>query len=60
MVEEFHNPDIIIVEGFKNENHPKMEIISDNSDHSNYLFPHLSNIIGIVSDFKIDTSIMPI
>ena len=58
LVEEFHNPDIIIVEGFKNENHPKMEIISDNSDHSNYLFPHLSNIIGIVSDFKIDTSIM--
>ena len=57
LVNELSNPDIVIVEGFKNEKHSKIEIINDNSDSSNYLFPHLKNIIGIVSDSKIQTSI---
>ena len=33
-----------------------MEIISDHSDPSTYLFPHLKNVIGIVADSKIETS----
>ena len=57
LIDEFNNPDIVIVEGFKNEKHSKIEIINDNSDPSTYLFPHLKNIIGIVSDSKITTPI---
>ena len=55
--DELDKPDIIIVEGFKNEKHAKIEIISDHSDPSTYLFPHLKNVIGIVVDSKIETSI---
>ena len=57
LIDEFNNPDIVIVEGFKNEKHSKIEIINDNSDPSTYLFPHLKSVIGIVADSKIETSI---
>ena len=57
LIDELSKPDIIIVEGYKNEKHAKIEIISDYSDPSTYLFPHLKNVIGIVSDSKIETSI---
>ncbi len=57
LISDFNNPDIVIVEGFKNEKHSKIEIINDNFNPSTYLFPHLKNIIGIVSDLKIATSI---
>ena len=52
---ELYSPDIVIVEGFKNESHPKIEIIKEGSN--DYLFTRLNNIIGIVSDKKIDTLI---
>ena len=39
--------------GFKNETHPKIEIIKE--DSNDYLFYKVNNIIGIVSDQKIDT-----
>ena len=57
LINELDKPDIVIVEGFKNEKHSKIEIINDGSDPSTYLFPHLKNIIGIVSDLEIATSI---
>ena len=57
LINEIHNPDIIIVEGFKNEKHAKIEIINDDSNSSTYLFPYLKNVIGIISDTKIKTSI---
>ena len=56
LIDELNRPDIIIVEGFKNEVHAKIEIISNDSDPSTYLFPHLKNVIGIVADSKIETS----
>ncbi len=56
LINELNMPDIIIVEGFKNEKHAKIEIISNDSDPSTYLFPHLKNVIGIVADSKIETS----
>ena len=57
LIDELNMPDIIIVEGFKNEKHAKIEIIKDDSDPSTHLFPHLKNVIGIVADSKIETSI---
>ena len=56
LIDELKGPDIVIVEGFKNEKHAKIEIISDDSDPSTYLFPHLQNVIGIIADSKIETS----
>ena len=57
LINELNISDIVIVEGFKNEKHSKIEIINDSSDPSTYLFPYLKNIIGIVSNTKINTSI---
>ena len=57
LIDELSKPDIIIVEGFKNEKHAKIEIINNDSDPSTYLFPHLKSVIGIVTDSKIETSI---
>ncbi len=50
---ELDSPDIVIVEGFKNESHPKIEIVKE--DSNDYLFYKVNNVIGIVSDQKIDT-----
>ena len=36
LLDELDSPDIVIVEGFKNEPHPKIEIIKENSN--DYLF----------------------
>ena len=55
LLDELYSPDIVIVEGFKNESHPKIEIIKE--DSKDYLFNKLNNIIGIVSNKKIDTTI---
>ena len=53
LLSELNSPDIVIVEGFKNESLPKIEIIKE--DSNDYLFYKINNIIGIVSDQKIDT-----
>jgi len=47
--------DIVIVEGFKNDNHPKIEIIKKGND--DYLFKKISNIIAVVSEEKIYTDL---
>ena len=52
---EFDSPDIVIIEGFKNSPHPKIEIIKEDSD--NYLFLKLKNIIGIVCDKQINITL---
>ena len=53
LLKELNSPDIVIIEGFKDSLHPKIEIIKEDSD--NYLFLKLRNIIGIVCDKKINT-----
>ena len=55
LINELDNPDIVIVEGYKNESHPKIEIIKDSLDESSYLFKNLTNVISIISDTKIDS-----
>ena len=53
LLRELDAPDIVIIEGFKNSPHPKIEIVKEDSD--NYLFLKLKNIIGIVCDKQIST-----
>ena len=55
LIKELESPDIVIIEGFKNSSHPKIEIIKDN--YKDYLFPNLINVIGIVSNIKIQTQL---
>ena len=53
LIKELEKPDIVIVEGYKNENHPKIEIIRDFEDKSKFLFKKIKNVIAIISDTKI-------
>ncbi|MBI04613.1 MAG: molybdopterin-guanine dinucleotide biosynthesis protein B [Pelagibacteraceae bacterium] len=55
LIEQLSYTDIVIVEGFKKENHPKIELIKDGND--NYLFNKISNIKAIISDKKINTEL---
>ena len=52
---QLENPDIVIVEGYKNEKHFKIEIINELKNE--YLFPNLRNVIAIISDSEINTKI---
>ena len=56
LLKELNSPDIVIIEGYKNELHPKIEIIKEDSD--DYLFLKIKNVIGIVSDRKINSTIV--
>jgi len=57
LLKQLDKPDIVIIEGFKNENHFKFEIINKKNNGTKYLFPNLQNVIGIISDLEIDSSI---
>ena len=51
---EFNDVDLVIVEGFKNENHPKIEIIGQNSKIVNN---EIKNVVAIVADQKTKSNI---
>ena len=55
LLKELDSPNIVIIEGFKNSPHPKIEIVKENSD--DYLFYKLKNVVGIVSDKQLDTNL---
>ena len=54
LINEFQDIDIVIVEGFKKENHPKIEIIAKNSQIIN---SELKNVIAFVSDEMLNSNI---
>ena len=54
LLREFIDVDLVIVEGFKNENHPKIEIIGQNSKIVNY---EIKNVVAIVADHKTKSNI---
>ena len=56
LVKRINNADIIIVEGFKKENHKKIEVIRS-INNKEPLYKSLKNIIAIVSNKKINTKI---
>ena len=53
LIKEFHEVDIIVVEGFKKENHPKIEILGKGLKNKN---KEANNVIAFVSDELKDTS----
>ncbi len=54
LLREFIDVDVVIVEGFKKENHPKIEIISQNTKIVNN---EIKNVVAFVTDEKIKSNI---
>ena len=54
LFKEFNDIDVVIVEGFKKENHPKIEIISKNSKIVNN---EIKNVVAIVADHKLNSNL---
>jgi len=52
LIQELNNVDIVVVEGFKKDNHPKIEILSKDLKNRN---KETNNVIAIVSDDLKDT-----
>ena len=52
LIQELQNVDVIVVEGFKKDNHPKIEILSKDLKNRN---KETNNVIAIVSDDLKDT-----
>ena len=55
LLNELSEVDVVIVEGFKNDIHPKIEIIKKGSN--DYLFNKISNIRAVISEEKINTDL---
>ncbi len=55
LLNQLSETDIVIVEGFKNDNHPKIEIIKKGND--DHLFKNISNIKAVISEEKINTDL---
>ena len=55
LLQQLSTTDIVIVEGFKNDNHPKIEIIKEKS--KNYLFNQISNVVALISDIEVNSNI---
>ncbi len=55
LLNQLSETDIVIVEGFKNDNHPKIEIIKKGNDE--HLFNKISNIKAVISEEKINTDL---
>ena len=55
LINQLSETDFVIVEGFKNDNHPKIEIIK--TGNNNYLFNKISNVKAVISEEEIDTDL---
>ena len=55
LIKELKNPNVVIVEGYKNENYPKIEIIKDPLDTSSFMFKTIKNIVALISDIYINS-----
>ena len=56
LIQEFNNVEIIVVEGFKKDNHPKIEILTKGLNNRN---KEIKNVIAIVSD-NLKDNIIPV
>ena len=56
LIQELHNVDIVVVEGFKKDNHPKIEILSKDLKNRN---KETNNVIAIVSS-DLKDNIIPV
>ena len=57
LLKKIERSDIVLVEGFKNESHKKIEVVRKIESHRKPLFKTLKNIIAVVSNEKLDTDL---
>ena len=55
LIDQLENIDIVIVEGFKKENHNKLEIINKSDHELGFIFKKIKNVVGIISDIQINS-----
>ena len=55
LINQLENTDIVIVEGFKKENHKKLEIINNSNYVRGFMFEKINNVVGIISDIHINS-----
>jgi len=55
LLNELDKTDIVIVEGFKNDNHPKIEIINESNE--GHLFSSVKNVIALISEHKLNSEL---
>ena len=55
LINELDNPEVVIVEGYKKDSHPKIEIIKNPLDSSTFMFRELKNVVAIISDINISS-----
>ncbi len=53
LLNELENPDIVIVEGYKLDSHPKLEIVSNSNKE--YLFNKVKNVRCLITEKNIDS-----
>ena len=58
-IERISPCDLILVEGYKREKHPKIEARRRDSTKSGLLAPDDPTIVAIASDHKVDTDSLP-
>ena len=56
LINQLSEIDIVIVEGFKNENHPKIEIIKNDND--NYLFSKIKNSTASIKSILLNHKVI--
>ena len=57
LLKKIERSDIVLVEGFKKENHKKIEIIRNIDQNKKPLFNSLSNIIAVVTNYDFNLKI---
>ncbi len=55
LISEITETDIVVVEGYKNENHPKIEVIREKKEV--YLHQNIENVVAIISDINLNTNL---
>ena len=55
LLAQLEKTDYVIIEGFKNEEHPKIEVIKE--DNSSFLYNKISNVVGLISNQNIPSNL---
>lgn len=60
LVRHLEGADIILVEGFKDEPHPKLEVRRRGASHKRPLAPEDPSILAIAADFEVEEAGVPV
>ena len=55
LIIELDRPEVVIVEGYKQNLYPKIEILKESQISSTFMFSYLKNVVAIISNKKISS-----